>query len=289
MLNHSESYSLLDSGEGRKLESVGPYLLDRPASGAIWKRSQPSSLWQSADAFFERTSSQKGVWKFRGQKRLPDRWLVKVDAINVWVKLTDFGHIGIFPEHHRSYKWLSTIEERKAVGKQTRVLNLFAYTGVLSLVMARKGAQVVHVDGSKSAVEWAKENQKNDPGLANKVRWIVDDVSKFVKRERRRGSKYHGIILDPPSFGRGPKSEVWKIEDDLPLLLEDLRALLEDDFCFIQLSSHSQYHSPVSLKNMLCSYFDESAGSLDAFEMTEEEESNQRLLPSGACAILLSK
>ena len=285
---NNHSYKLIDSGDGRKLEAVGPYILDRPSSAALWKKSKAPSFWQQADARFERTSSQKGVWTLKKNQKIPGKWLVSLGSTKVWAKLTDFGHIGIFPEHHRDYPWLPLIEKRHQEGKEIKVLNLFAYTGALSLTLSSLGAEVVHVDGSKAAIEWGKENQLQQSSAPGRVRWILDDVTKFVKREVRRNSKYHGIVLDPPSFGRGPKSEVWKIEDNLPELLQDLKKLLAKDYCFTQLSSHSQYHSPICLGNVLSSYMGEVGGKVESFEMTVEEQAGRRLLPAGSCAIYMN-
>lgn len=283
-------YQLLDSGGFQKLEQVGPYRFVRPAAQAVWRPRLPADEWARVDAIFTRFSGGDGRWEVRNRK-LPEHWLLEVPGLGALrLRLTDFGHLGIFPEQYDNWLRLTRlIEERKAsvLGGELRVLNLFAYTGGSTLAAARGGASVAHVDASKTSVAWARENAEV-AGLAQKpVRWLVDDVQKFVARELRRGSKYHGIILDPPSYGRGPRGEAWKIEEMLPKLLEDLRQLLADDFVFFLLSGHSAGYTPVALTNLLADVVDPTTGKFDAAEMLVTETVSgaggfRRQLPSGA-------
>ena len=283
-------YQLLDSGGFQKLEQVGPYLLIRPAAQAVWQPRRPDSEWAAVDAIYTRFSGGDGRWEVRNRK-LPESWVIDVPGLGgLRIRLTDFGHLGIFPEQHNNWlKLASLIEERRArlPGGELRVLNLFAYTGGSTLAAARGGAHVAHVDASKTSVAWARENAEA-AGLTNRpIRWLVDDVQKFVAREVRRATKYHGIILDPPSYGRGPRGEAWKIEEMLPELLENIRQILAEDYVFLLLSGHSAGYTPVALTNMLAAIVDPGSGRFEANEMLVSEETLDssgfcRQLPSGA-------
>jgi 23S rRNA (cytosine1962-C5)-methyltransferase len=195
------------------------------------------------------------------------------------LKFTDFGHLGLFAKQHANWQRLKEIAKPKP-GESMRVLNLFAYTGGSTLACAHAGAEVVHLDASKTTVTWARENAEASGLGGCPVRWIVDDVKKFVEREQRRGSTYHGIILDPPSYGRGPKGQIWKIEDDLTDLLTVLVSLLDPDFKFFLLSAHSQGYTPVALKNMIGPLL--PTGNFDAHEMIID---GAVPLPSGASCL----
>lgn len=282
------SYQLLDSGTFQKLEQVGPYRLVRPAAQAVWRPRLPQAAWDEVDAVFTRFSGGDGKWTVKNRK-MPESWRIAIPGIGeLVIRLTDFGHLGIFPEQHDNWVRLAKlVESRKAAlkGGELQVLNLFAYTGGSTIAAARGGAHVVHLDASKTSVGWGRENA-DASGLGDRpIRWIVDDVSKFVAREVRRGSKYHGIILDPPSFGRGPKGETWKIEEMLPPLLDDLKKLLADDYVFLLLSGHSAGYSPMALVNLIGDVVDLASGDHTAAEMTVFEAGARppaRLLPSGA-------
>ena len=272
-------YKLLDSGDLKKLEQFGPYTLIRPASQAIWSPKHPQ-LWKKADAEFYRDKEGGGQWKTY-RKNLPQQWTICLKEQKTIIKLRDLGHVGIFPEHHRNQEEIVKILERSSLKRKPRILNLFAYTGYLSIMLAKQGCEVVHLDASKSSVDWAKANFDLSC-VANKheIRWIVDDVRKFILREHRRKSFYDGIILDPPSFGRGPKGELWKIEKHLQILLKDLQKILKEEYLFFILSSHSQGHTPIALKNIA-----EPLGLKQSkcFEMTIAETKSNRLLPCGSC------
>jgi 23S rRNA (cytosine1962-C5)-methyltransferase len=221
-------YALLDSGDGRKLERVGAYSFVRPEPQALWRPRMPEGEWAAADAVFTASSGaeEADAGKWRLNKAVAPTWPLEWSGLRFLARATPFRHLGFFPEH--SVHWRFAVE---TIGVRTgvEVLNLFGYTGLASLACARAGARVTHVDASKRAVAYARENQAA-AGLADApIRWIVDDAHAFVRRERRRGRRYDGIILDPPKYGRGPKGEVWRLETDLAALLEECAALLSSE------------------------------------------------------------
>jgi 23S rRNA (cytosine1962-C5)-methyltransferase len=274
-------YKLIDSGFFQKLEQVGPYRIVRPSAQAVWAPRLDKPEWK-ADARFERYSGGDGKWTFFND--LPKSWNISVPSGEMVVKPTDFGHLGIFAEQESNWSQLTQLV--KASGNpEMNVLNLFAYTGGSTLAAARGGAKVVHLDASKTSVSWARENAEAAGLKDHPIRWITDDVSKFVSREVRRGSRYHGIILDPPSFGRGPKGEGWKIEDDLLGLLKDLRQILAEDFSFVLLSAHSQGYTPLALENLLRDWRLTDV-RFESKEMVVEDESG-RPLPAGAGCLMV--
>ena len=275
----SEGYELLDSGNEKKLERVGEYLLVRPSPQAVWSPSLPEERWQKADATYIRSSTGGGEWEFR--RRLPERWEIEHRGFKFIIKPTGFGHLGLFPEQGDSWGWIE--EKVRASKRPVSVLNMFAYTGGSTLAAARAGASICHLDASKGVVDWARENAALS-GLSDRpIRWIVDDVEKFVKKEITRGRSYDAIILDPPSFGRGAKGEVWKIEEGLLMLLAECRELLSDDPLFILLTCHSPGFTPLVLQNLLAEMMKGYAGMLSCGEMAILEATG-RLLPSGAYA-----
>lgn len=271
------TYHLIDSGEGRKLEKFGPYLISRPCSQAIWNPQLPYSEWQKADAVFTREGDTK--WVEIGS--LPKSWEIQVSDITFKISPTDFGHLGIFPEQHKFWLWIQqTIKEAKISGRAINVLNLFAYSGGSTLAAAKGGAQVCHLDASKGIVNWARDNAALS-GMQNApIRWIVDDVNKFLSREVKRGVRYDAIILDPPSFGRGTKGEVFKIEDHLPLILKDCQALLSDHPLFILFSCHSPGFSPIVMHHLMTQLMSKYPGKIDSGEMLLEGD-KALPLPSG--------
>ena len=282
------TYQLLDSGYQRKLEQVGKFRIIRPAAGAVWKPRLAKSEWQKADSEFRRKSESSGIWQ--GNKKLPASWKISIANTTIVIKPTDFGHLGIFIEQKNNWLMLQELLKDKANNKYCKILNLFAYTGIASLACSHSYTEVVHLDASKTSVEWAKENATAAQKHKNKIRFIVDDVQKFVAREVRRNSKYQGIILDPPSFGRGPKGQTWKIEDDLIPLLTDIKKLLAPDFKFFLLSAHSQAYTPQALLNITHD-LKLPEGKYSTNEMTVSEKvnknQNKRLLPAGACCFYL--
>lgn len=288
-MSEMNEYTLLDSGNFRKLEQVGPVRVDRPAPQAAWLPSLGRDHWQAADASFARFSGGTGQWTVHN-KKLPDTWTIEIPEVGstgaisqMIVKRSGFGHLGIFPEQLPYWQRLHQITS-KARGTDFSVLNLFAYTGGATLACALGGAAVVHVDASKPTVAWAHANATAS-GLAEApIRWIVDDVQKFVAREVRRSRRYQGIILDPPSYGRGSSGQAWKIEKDLPLLLFQLKELLANDFAFIHLSAHSDNFSPLVLENLVRQAIPNAAGSWLTEEMTIPSNGGLAL-PSGASTL----
>ncbi len=270
-------YKLLDSGNGQKLEQVGDYLLVRPAANAFWNPELPESEWNRAAGSFVRKGSS-GNWRWRSNP--PESWNASLNGINFKVKPTDFGHLGIFPEQSANWQWQQ--EQIRKTGN-VRVLNLFAYSGLGSLSMAKAGAQVCHLDAARGMVEWARENHALNPDIPDSVRWIVDDAVKFINREIRRERKYQGIVLDPPSFGRGAQGQVWKIEEDLGSMLSGCRELLAPGKpAFVLLSCHSPGFTPLVLGRILLNVFGDEF-KLETGEMTIPE-STGRMLPAGAYA-----
>ena len=245
----SSDYALLDSGDGKKLERFGSYVLSRPCSQAAWTPVLPEALWAKAHATFDRTEGNQ--WHNRGA--LPAEWKITTAGIAFKLSGTDFGHLGIFPEQREQWLW---IRERVRAACESRrrpvqVLNLFAYSGGSTLAAALGGAEVCHLDASKGMVQWARDNAALN-GLQNHpIRWITDDAHKFLCRETRRERRYDAVILDPPTFGRGQNNEMYKIEKDLPETLRLCRSLLTPDPLFILLSAHTPGYSPVVLQNVL--------------------------------------
>ena len=267
-------YKVLDSGNLRKLEQAGPCRLVRPALNAFWAPSLPEEEWAKADAVFTRDSSGSGRWEFR--RSLPESWLVRYAGFTLKLKPTGFGHLGFFAEQYRNW-------ERFRKGEFVSALNLFGYSGVGSMAMAAGGAKVCHLDAARGMNEWGQENLSFNPDIPGRIRWITDDVKKFLRREVRRGSRYDLIALDPPSFGRGSSGQVWKIENDLPDLLELCRELRDPERPFhLVLSCHSPGFSPAVLARILR----EQAGGearIEAEEMTIPE-STGKFLPAGVSA-----
>jgi 23S rRNA (cytosine1962-C5)-methyltransferase len=220
-----EGYALLDSGAGRKLERFGAVIVDRPEPQALWKRRLPDREWGNAHAVFSASGEDDEKGKWRVDKPVPESWPVKVRGVTMLCRLQGLWHLGLFPEQLPHWEWmlarLATVK-----GETPRVLNLFGYTGAASLLAAEAGAEVTHVDASKKAIQWAKENQAASKLEAAPVRWILDDAAKFVAREVRRGRTYHMILVDPPKFGRGPEAEVWDLFAGLPGLLSNCAQLL---------------------------------------------------------------
>ena len=243
-----QDYQCLASGNGEKLERWGNVILRRPDPQIIWEQSG-DKIWKEWDGFYHRSKKGGGSWEFK--KKLPEYWTIRYKNLTFKVSPTNFKHTGIFPE--QAVNWDYVMNKIKSSNRDDfRVLNLFAYTGCASMAASKAGAaEVVHVDASKGMVEWAKEN-RNLCGLTDKkIRFIVDDVIKFLEREKRRGRTYHGIIMDPPSYGRGPNGEVWRLEDNLQELLLKAKEVLDKDYSFLLINSYTTGVSPTSLQNIL--------------------------------------
>ena len=266
------NYQLFDSGYGQKLEQFGPVTLIRPCAQAVWTPHLPEKAWERADATFTREKAYRWIV----HTKLPDEWTIELEKIRFKLKATDFGHLGIFPEQAMQWAWISTLLAKR---KNARVLNLFAYSGGASLAAAKAGATVCHLDASKGMVTWARENADLNGLTKAPIRWIVDDAQKFLVRCRKRGERFDAIIIDPPSFGRGKTGEMFKIERDLPLLLEHCQALLSENPLFVLLTCHTPGYTPTVLAQLLREYFPK--GAIDSGEMIIPSEF---VLPSGAFA-----
>lgn len=242
-----EDFVLIDCGEGEKYERWGEALLLRPDPQAIWPMEAPEQL----DARYIRSSQGGGTWEFI--RALPEQWQISYRDLHFIVRPTGFKHTGLFPEQAVNWDWMRTKIEKgkKQLGRAPRVLNLFAYTGGATLACLAAGAELVHVDAAKGMVNWAKENAERSHLRDKPVRWIVDDVMKFVQREKRRGKQYEGIVLDPPSYGRGPNGEMWKIEDSLYELIDACADLLSEEALFLVINSYSTGLSACALENLL--------------------------------------
>lgn len=270
-------YELLDSGDNRKLERYGQYLLIRPETQAVWQPLHPE-LWKGAHAEFA-WAGGRGSWRAKG---MPERWLLSWEGVRFTARLTSFKHTGIFPEQEPNWRWIA--ERTAALGKtlqrKPRVLNLFGYTGIASIAAVKHGAEVTHVDGSKQSNAWLKSNADLSGIDAAALRIILDDALKFAEREVRRGARYEGIILDPPAFGRGAKGEVWKIEEGLPRLLQTLAKLLAGDRgSFFLLNGYAAGYSARSFLQAVQSLFPRAEGQFG--ELAIGESGSGRVVPSG--------
>lgn len=244
--NGWKDYELLDCGKGEKLERWGDKLLVRPDPQAIWNTPRCHNGWKHPDGRYLRSSTGGGCWE---KGRLPGQWQVRYKNLTFQVKPMNFKHTGLFPE--QAVNWEFAQEQIKSAGRPVSVLNLFAYTGAASVACAAAGAKVCHVDAAKGMVQWARENAKISGLEDAPVRWIVDDCAKFVEREIRRGRKYDAIIMDPPSYGRGPTGEVWKLEDNLYPFVELCTGVLSDEPLFIILNSYTTGLAPSVLTYIL--------------------------------------
>lgn len=277
-----KDYELLDSGDGLKLERFGPYRFVRPEVQAMWKRSLPESVWRDVHGVFQPTSEESGGhWDLR-KKNIDEKWMMKYAGIKFWAMTTPGRHLGVFPEVAAHWDWCANLIEK--AGRPTKVLNLFGYTGLASLMAAQAGAAVTHVDASKKSVTWARDNQALS-GLEQKpIRWIVDDALKYVEREGRRGVKYDGIILDPPKFGRGPKGEIWEVYESLPELLKICRSVLSENPLFMVATIYAVRASAVHLYQTLGELLGLFNGKLDAGELVTRESGAGRLLSQAVYA-----
>ena len=241
-----KDYELLDCGDGEKLERWGRQILVRPDPQAIWEAPRRSSAWQNPDARYLRSNTGGGHWE---RRKLPEQWTVQYGELTFNVKPMNFKHTGLFPE--QAVNWDFVMEKIRRAGRPIQVLNLFAYTGGATVACAAAGASVCHVDAAKGMVAWAKENARSS-GLADApIRWIVDDCVKFVEREIRRGRRYDAIIMDPPSYGRGPSGEVWKLEQNLYPFVKLCAGVLSDDPLFVILNSYTTGLAPSVLGYIL--------------------------------------
>ncbi len=314
-IGNLSGYNLLDSGNSERLEKFGDFILRRPDPGVLWQPDLSAEEWEKADAVYKRggdagladsSDEIKGKWQIKNSE-MPEKWQMEYavqgysghganENLKFFAKLTPFKHTGVFPEQAANWDFISVkLSQAGKSGYIPQVLNLFGYTGIASVLAAKLGAQVTHVDASKPSLSWAKENMLLSGLPDDAIRWILDDALKFAKREVKRGKKYDAIIMDPPAFGRGSKGEVWKFSEDLPVLLDVVRQLLSNDFLFLIVNAYAVSVSALTLNNMLedLSDFKNSDGSsafgkrkIDYGELVLKQKSSERLLSTGIFARL---
>ncbi|WP_193177983.1 RsmD family RNA methyltransferase [Oricola nitratireducens] len=273
------NYALLDSGDGEKLERYGPYRIIRPEAQAIWAKKLPQDEWAAADAAFTGDTDEEGLgrWRFPG-KPLDETWEMAFDGIPYFGRFTSFRHVGVFPE--QAVHWRDMATRIGKAGRQLRVLNLFGYTGVASLVAADAGAHVTHVDASKKAITWARENQELAKLSDRPIRWICEDALKFVQREARRGNSYDIILLDPPAYGRGPAGEIWQLFENLAEMLDTCRDILSDRPVMMTLTAYAIRASFFAMHEMMRDVFTGFShdGLIQSGELIIREEASDRAL-----------
>ena len=275
-----KDYEVIDTAGGEKLERWGEYLLIRPDPQVIWDTPKEDRRWKSWNGHYHRSSKGGGEWEFR---KLPEQWSIRYKDLTFHLKPFSFKHTGLFPEQAVNWDWFGAlIRAAVSEGRQVKVLNLFAYTGGATLAAAAAGAAVTHVDASKGMVGWAKENAAAS-GLGDRpVRWLVDDCTKFVEREIRRGSRYDAIIMDPPSYGRGPKGEIWKIEDCIYPMVSLAAQLLSDNPLFFLLNSYTTGLAPAVLTYLLSLALRGRGGKVESQEIGLPVSTPGLILPCGA-------
>ena len=278
LANNWKDYTIIDTSSGEKLEMWGRYSLIRPDPQVIWKTDKKHILWKRADASYKRSKSGGGAWN---ENRLPESWTVNYGDLTFMIKPTGFKHTGLFPEQAANWDWFRKLIED--AGRPIKVLNLFAYTGGATVAAAKAGASVCHVDASKGMVQCAKENARLSGLDAAPIRYIVDDCKKFIEREMRRGNKYDAIIMDPPSYGRGPTGEVWKIEESIDDFVSLTASVLSDKPLFFLLNSYTTGLSASTMKyitdtRLLCEF----RGKSEADELGIPVKESGLALPCGS-------
>jgi 23S rRNA (cytosine1962-C5)-methyltransferase len=271
-------YALLDSGNGRKLERFGRITVDRPEPQAMWASRLAAERWGKADAVFAGGEDEE-AGKWRRNRELPESWPVRVRDVTVLCRLTAFRHLGLFPEQRPHWEWMLAGLAAMRV-ERPRVLNLFAYTGVATLLAAKAGAEVTHIDASKRAIAWARENQRASGLEQAPVRWLLDDAVKFTQREVRRGRTYNLILIDPPKFGRGPANETWELFEHLPQLLKDCTALLERSNAMLVLTAYAIRASSLAIDQLTREALSDRGGRFASGELAIREEHGARALPT---------
>lgn len=272
-----KDYEIIDCSKGEKLERWGNYRLIRPDPQVIWDTPKSDKGWRQPDGHYHRSSKGGGEWEFFN---LPKQWQIQYGPLTFNLKPFSFKHTGLFPEQAVNWDWFSRI--LKKAGRPVKVLNLFAYTGGATLAAAAAGAQVTHVDASRGMVNWAKENALSSGLKDTSVRWLVDDCVKFVEREIRRGNTYDAIIMDPPSYGRGPKGEIWKIEDMIHPLIQLCTKLLSGEALFFLVNSYTTGLAPAVLSYMLSTELKDRGGTVNSQEVGLTVSSTGLVLPCGA-------
>ena len=277
-----KDYELIDATGGNRLERWGETILVRPDPQVVWKNEPVSPLWRRADAVYHRSNKGGGSWEYR--RPLPQKWKIGYGALKLVVSPTGFKHTGVFPEQAVNWDWYA--RKIAAAGRPVKILNLFGYTGGATLACAAAGAQVCHVDASKGIVAWARENAAASALADKPIRWIVDDCAKFVAREQRRDSLYDGIIMDPPSYGRGPGGEVWKLEDNIYDLIALCAGVLSKQPLFVAVNSYTTGLSPAVmeyiLKTTLCGRY---GGRTSCDEIGLPVSATEGVVPCGATAL----
>ncbi len=282
-LDRDFDYQLLDTGNLKKLERFGPYKFVRPAPQVIWPPKLPKTEWQKANGEFchhKGKSTGGGEWTFRNP--VPKNgWPLRFRGLVFTVQTTPFGHLGLFPEQAQNWVWIAN-QIKDLNGNKPNVLNMFGYTGASTLVATENGAKVTHLDASKASVTWARKNLESSRLSSYPVRWIVDDAEKFLQREHRRNRKYDALIMDPPSFGRGPKGEIWNIETQMGSLLTLCKNVLSDSPKFILLTTHSPGLSSLTLKNMMIKFLvSPDSGVFHTGDMSIYDSGSKLHLPNG--------
>ena len=273
-----KDYEVIDCSGGEKLERWGDYILVRPDPQVIWNTPKSQKGWNAMNGHYHRSSKGGGEWEFFD---LPQQWSISYKSLTFHLKPFSFKHTGLFPEQAVNWDWCS--QKIKSAGRPVKVLNLFAYTGGATLAAAAAGAQVTHVDASKGMVNWAKENAQASGLSEAPIRWLVDDCKKFVEREIRRGNKYDGIIMDPPSYGRGPKGEIWKIEDSIHEFIQLCTQILSEDAIFFLINSYTTGLAPSVLTYMMSVEIKAKfGGNVESSEIGLPVSSNGLVLPCGA-------
>lgn len=277
-----KDYELLDCSCGERLERWGRVTLIRPDPQVIWQTEKKHPMWRKADAVYHRSNTGGGHWEVRG--KVPDRWEIGYKDLVFNVKTMGFKHTGVFPEQAVNWDYVRDLITK--ANRPVRVLNLFSYTGAATVSALKAGAQVVHVDASKGMVQWAKENAQSSGVIDRPVRWIVDDCVKFVQREIRRGNHYDILIMDPPSYGRGPGGEVWKLENEIYSFVELCRGVLSENPIAVLLNSYTTGLSPAVMQYILSSVLSPTfGGHTESDEIGLPVTSSGLVLPCGATAI----
>ena len=276
-----DDYALLDSGHGRKLEKFGTQIINRPDPQAFWNPAAPVASW-TADAVFNEKSETDDRGRWEVTPGAPEEWSMCWDQLRFKVRRTPFRHLGVFQEH--SVHWRFAQDRIRAANRPIKVLNLFGYTGMMSLTCAAAGADVVHLDASPKSNGYGKENQALSGLSGRTIRWIADDAMKFVAREQRRGNTYDAIVLDPPKFGRGPKNETWRFEENFPALLDSVQALLNDQPLFVITTAYAVRLSYMSVAQTMQDRLEDLGGLMEQGEMAIAQKGAKRLLPTAIYA-----
>lgn len=272
-LNGAEQFSdfeLVDTGGGYRLERWGEFTLQRPDPQTIWERSLGNEIWDAADAVFE-----NDAWTFR--REVPESWVMKFKDMKLGVRPMNFKHTGVFPE--QAANWMLMSDLLTGIEKP-RVLNLFAYTGAASVWLTRRGAFVTHVDASRPAIGWAKDNQELNGLAPDSIRWMLEDAAKFVRNEVKRGAQYEGIVMDPPAFGHSPSGKIWKFNEQMPALLRDCVALLSPQAKFLIINAYATNTSELAIRNLLEDAMGGRLGSMEAGQLCLAQK-NGRLISTG--------